>query len=265
MNGHQTDLADRLHRAGVESKPIKLDGPISRGGIGGGGIGGGGGLVGRVAHELNNPLDGLLRYANLALRAGEAGSYDQVKDHLQMIRGGLQRMARITRELTVYARAGHPDGESTTEIHRVVEEAIHSYEHRANEQGVIITASYRDVEMPALPATPVYQVCCNLIKNSLEAMPGGGMLTIHTWMADGRAYLKFEDTGQGFQADPAKLFEPFYTTRADEEGTGLGLAICKELVEGLGGIISAEHGSERGAVFTVQLPISGVPSARDGG
>lgn len=211
-------------------------------------------LVARVAHELNNPLDGILRYINLAIRLIGDDAPDKVVDYLHQSRKGLMRMVQITGELLTYARGDHGDYEET-DINRVVEEAIRSMQDRAAESGIVMTAGYRDEDMPKVAGSKLYQVCCNLMKNAIDAMPDGGMLTINTGVVDGVVVLRFEDTGVGLPDNAERVFEPFYTTKDPNDGTGLGLAICREYVEGLGGTINASHGVDGGAVFSVQIPV----------
>lgn len=218
-------------------------------------LAGSGRLVARVAHELNNPLDGILRYINLALRVmDQQQGPAKVLDYLRESRKGLMRMVQITGDLLVYART---KGDETERAHlnRIVEEAVRSMQDRAADSGVVITASYRDEGMPAMRGTRLYQVCGNLIKNALDAMPSGGMLTITTGVVDSTAVLRFEDTGVGLPQDVEKIFESFYTTKTTGEGTGLGLAICREFVEQLGGTITADHRRGGGAVLTVKIPV----------
>jgi len=217
-------------------------------------LAGSGRLVARVAHELNNPLDGILRYVNLALRLSEKFGTSKVVEYLNESRRGLLRMVQITGDLLAYSRASRDESQEN-HVNRIVEEAVRSMQERATELGVIITASYRDEGMPSVRGTRLYQVCGNLIKNALDAMSGGGLLTIHTGVVDGNVVLRFEDTGPGLPHDVQKIFEPFYTTKSSDEGTGLGLTICRELVGRLGGTITGANRKEGGAAFTVTFPV----------
>jgi signal transduction histidine kinase len=222
-------------------------------------------LAARVAHELNNPLDGALRYLNLAARrlqgAGKtppepmSEADKQIVGYLDQARQGLLRMARIIGDLLEFSRSA-PQLRDEGNINAVVDEAIRALSMSADEAGVAITAAYHDdAAMPALDGTRLFQVCCNIIRNAIDAMPEGGMLTISTGMVNADAVIRFEDTGAGVPVDAQKIFEPFYTTKTGK-GTGLGLAICKEYVEKLGGAITAERGKQKGSVFTLRIPAS---------
>jgi signal transduction histidine kinase len=98
----------------------------------------------------------------------------------------------------------------------------------------------------------------NLIRNSLEAMPDGGELTIGTWRHEGQVLLRVGDTGKGMTAEQVKLvFEPFFTTK--KEGTGLGLALVQQIVAEHGGHIECDSTCGKGSTFTIFLPMAGTP------
>lgn len=214
-------------------------------------------LAARVAHELNNPLDGSLRYINLCRRLLGDQADRQAADYLERAATGLRRMARIVGELLAFSRSHH-DYRESGDIATVVEEAIRIHRDQADRQQVVIAAGFHDGGLPAPEGGKLLQVCSNLIKNALDAMPSGGCLTITTGCDRDSVMLRFEDTGVGVgsAADIERLFDPFYTTKPPGEGTGLGLAICRDYMRQLGGDVVARPGEEGGAVFTVTLPVS---------
>jgi PAS domain S-box-containing protein len=109
----------------------------------------------------------------------------------------------------------------------------------------------------------IRRVMDNLVKNAVEAMQGGGSLSVKVEASEGKAILTVSDTGGGISDDVAqKMFTPFYTTK--QSGTGLGLAICKQVVEAHGGRIEFESEPGRGTVFTVTLPMRGMDSIETG-
>ncbi len=214
-----------------------------------------GSLVARVAHELNNPLDGIMRFVNLALRSADDTQQSQIRAYLEPARQGLKRMAQIIGELLEFARDSDSQAEAKS-INRVVEEALRTLEDKCDQAGVSAVADFREAGMPAVRGSKFFQVSCNLIKNAIEAMPDGGRLTITSAVIDDHVVLRVEDTGVGLPEDVERVFEPFFTTKRDHDGTGLGLAICKEYVEGLGGRITADRRPEGGSVFTVSVPVA---------
>ncbi len=213
-------------------------------------------LAAKVAHELNNPLDGTLRYINLCTRIlGDTGD-ERILHYLEQTRQGLTRMAQTVGDLLAFSR-NTPMLNDNGNINWIVEEAIHSLSEYADNNNIIVTADFRDDKrMPSIAGTKLYQVCCNLIKNAIDAMPDGGTLSISSGIINGQAVIRFSDTGEGLPEEIHKIFEPFYTTKPAGKGTGLGLAICKEYIEQLGGTINAENGDNAGAILTIILPAS---------
>ncbi len=220
-------------------------------------------MAARVAHELNNPLDGILRYTNLALRvaaglnapaeaAGEAQP-GKLTLYLNNAKSGIIRMTEIISAMLEFSRNAPSAMEQAT-INRIVEDAVTAMEGRANEIGVTVVCNFLQTDMPVMRGSNIFQVCCNLIKNAVEAMPDGGTLTITTRLTDTDVVVTFEDTGAGLPEDGARIFEPFFTTKPPGKGTGLGLAVCKELVEKYSGTITAANRAPQGAVFTVTIP-----------
>jgi len=210
-------------------------------------------LATRVAHELNNPLDGILRYINLAMRVASDAPDSKVKDYLAESRIGLIRMVQIISELLEFSRT--TDGEfDEMNINEVIEQAIKSTASTADANGVVVAADFHNQDMPAIRGSRLYQVCCNLIKNAVDAMPDGGRLSITTGLVDDQVIIQVSDTGVGLPEPIEQIFEPFFTTKEAGKGTGLGLAICKDFIEDMQGTITAEPADDGGAVFTVRIP-----------
>ena len=213
-------------------------------------------LAARVAHELNNPLDGILRYISLAKRLvtqeGDAPS-GKVAEYLDQARTGLMRMADIIRELLEFSRSTHSETESVN-VNTVLEEAVRTMSEAASRNRITVAASFRDEQMPPVRGSRLFQVFCNLIKNAIDAMPEGGRLTVTSSVVDREVVVRFEDTGIGLPAEVDKVFQPFFTTKKAGQGTGLGLAICKDYIERLHGTITARNRAEGGAVFVIRIP-----------
>lgn len=209
-------------------------------------------LAARVAHELNNPLDGILRYLNLGIRAVQVNQTERLADYLQQARGGLLRMTQIVRELLEFSRNSHTTFDDTS-INAAVDEAVKVMSDKAVAAGVSIACRFEE-KLPATRGTSLFQVFCNLIKNAIDAMPQGGTLTITTEAVDHQTVIRFEDTGVGLPEQMERLFEPFFTTKGPGKGTGLGLAICKDIVEKHHGTITPSRRPEGGAAFTIRIP-----------
>ncbi len=220
-------------------------------------------LAARVAHELNNPLDGILRYTNLAIRCAGEGRDPRIGQYLEKARSGILRMGEIITTLLEFSRSTPCTFEQAT-INKIVEDAISAMEGRAGDSRVTFVCNFQQADIPVVRGSSIFQVFCNLIKNAIDAMPEGGTLTITTAVVGPDVVVRFEDTGIGLPEDIEKLFEPFFTTKDPGKGTGLGLAVCRELMEKQGGTIHAERRVPQGATFTVRLPLRGCSPAAPG-
>ncbi len=209
----------------------------------------------KVAHELNNPLDGILRYLNLAIRIVEQEHLEKPKEYLTQCRQGLMRMVQIVSELLEFSRSTYMPLEHV-KVEQIVEDALKTMESRAEASSVRIVRNYA-LGLPQVRSGNLFQVFSNLAKNALDAMPNGGELRITTRLAaDNTIIVEFRDTGTGLPPDTEVIFEPFFTTKADGKGTGLGLAICRDIMESVHGRITAENAPDGGSIFSVYLPVT---------
>ncbi|MHC4618577.1 MAG: PAS domain-containing sensor histidine kinase [Planctomycetota bacterium] len=215
-------------------------------------------LACKVAHELNNPMDGILRYINLALRTIEQENLHKPKEYLTHSRQGLMRMVHIVSDLLEFSRSTGASFECE-KIERLIDDAIKTMDPRTEHANLKIARDYAP-GMPQIRSGNLFQVFCNIIKNALDAMPDGGTLTVSTRLTtDNTAVVRFQDTGVGFPPEHADfLFQPFFTTKERGKGTGLGLAICKDIIERHHGRITAENTPGGGAIFTLYLPVTDI-------
>lgn len=212
-------------------------------------------VAGNVAHELNNPLDGILRYVNLAVRVLDQNQPEKAGEYLLQCRTGLQRMAQIITEMLEFSRTTNLAFE-TSPVDKMIDDALRAME--ASLRNIKVEIVRTDTEtLPHLKSDAIFQVFCNLIKNASDAMNGCGRLTITISRQNEQCRVVFHDSGPGI--DPNQLneiFRPFYTTKPKGRGTGLGLAICKDILEKLNGTITAQNHPQGGAAFLVELPAS---------
>ena len=214
-------------------------------------------LASKVAHELNNPMDGILRYINLAIRVLEQENLEKPKEYLIQCRLGLMRMVQIVSELLEFSRSTYMPLELAP-IEQIIEDAIKTMDSKAEALNVRILRKYTP-RMPKIKSGNLFQVFCNLTKNALDAMPNGGELRISSHLvADNTIMVEFRDTGEGLPTEKAEdIFEPFFTTKDKGKGIGLGLAICRDIIEHCHGRITAENAPDGGSIFTVYLPVGG--------
>ncbi len=223
------------------------------------------GLAAKIAHELNNPLDGSMRYINLALRRLQHGgevleSPQKVTEYLSSAREALGKINGILSDLVKFARSGQAQIE-TISINDLIEQAVRTLTARASMASVSIVTMLAE-DLPPAGGTRMYQVFCNLLKNAIDAVEerrrkepeASAMVTISTRAEDRLVRIIFEDTGIGLPADRKFLFDPFFTTKPAGQGTGLGLAVSREIVHEYGGKIQAEDAKNGGARFVIELP-----------
>ena len=213
-------------------------------------------LVSRVAHELNNPIDGILRYINLAIRVLDQHKLEKPKHYLDQCRRGLMRMVQILNELLEFSAGTGFHYDEYTRVEQIIDDAVKTMEPQAERSNVKIKKNFGP-EIPQIVGTNLFQVFVNIIKNAMEAMPDGGQLNISTYLSDDNmAVVEFQDTGPGVEIENSQvIFEPFFTTKTKTKGTGLGLAICKDIITRYNGRITARNGPKGGSIFAVHLPI----------
>lgn len=211
-------------------------------------------LAARVAHELNNPLDGILRFTNLALRrAGDLGD-PKLIEYLEAAKSAVVRLSEIGGDLLEFSRSTPSTFEQAT-INKIVEDAIAAMEGRAQEAKITTICNFHETDMPVVRGSNLFQIFCNLIKNAIDAMTDGGTLTVVTKIVEPDVVVSVADTGVGLPAEVERIFEPFFTTKPAGRGTGLGLAVCKDLIEKYSGSITPSRNEPKGTVMTVRIPI----------
>jgi signal transduction histidine kinase len=233
------------------------------------------GLAAKIAHELNNPLDGSMRYIKLAQRRlsqdQTSATPEKVSEYLSSAQEALGKINGILSDLTRFARHGQSNLEAIS-VGDLIEQAVRTLSARASLVGVSIVTSLAD-DLPRAGGTKLYQVFCNLLKNAIDAIVekqrreprSAGRITITSGLKNGAVQIRFEDNGVGLPAEREYLFDPFFSTKAPDEGTGLGLAISREIIQQYHGKITASDGKHGGARFLIELPpIDEVASNKEG-
>jgi len=213
-------------------------------------------LAAGIAHEINNPLGGILIYSYLLLEdTPKNGPY---YDNLKKIVKETTRCKDIVKGLLEFARPKEPEM-TLTEINDVVNKSFSIVERQALFQNIAIKKMYS----PSLPriiadGAQLQQVFMNIIINAAEAMNGKGTLILKTYLDENKEYIniEFTDTGHGIkEEDKKRLFEPFFTTKEVGKGTGLGLAISYSIIQKHQGDIRVQSQIGKGSTFTVKLPL----------
>ena len=211
-------------------------------------------LSAAVAHGVNNPLTGVLGYAELLLADRAEG--DPGREELEIIRNEALRARAIVRALVDFARPRSPERVSV-ELPEVLTGALDLIRYHVERGGIRIVETYDPVEPLDVDPGSIQQVMLNLCQNAVQAMPEGGELRIALHDSEGAtaAIVSVEDTGHGM--DPAtaeRAFEPFFTTRDNVEANGLGLSVSRSLVEAHGGTITLRPVATGGTRAVVRLP-----------
>lgn len=215
-------------------------------------------LAANIAHEINNPLTGVLGFASLMLR--DCGSDDPRRRGLETIERETMRARDIVRNLLDFARQ---DGlkRRRADIRDVVEDTLLLLRKQAELAGVEVSLSFADnIPQVYVDVNQMKQVFINVLNNAIHAMPDGGELRIdvHAAKPDSQkpwVEVSFRDTGMGIPPDKLlKVFDPFFTSKDVGEGTGLGLSVSQRIVEEHGGAITVESQVGHGSTFTVKLP-----------
>jgi PAS domain S-box-containing protein len=226
-------------------------------------------LVSSVAHELNNPLTGVLACSELLLAEPALHGTERPAVELRELAETIQREARraacTVGKLLTFARQ-HPPQREGTDVNLVLLEALDLRRHALRAQQVDIELTL-DYELPLTWADghQLQQVFLNLITNAEQAMaqtPVERRLSVATRLEHGRLQVTVADTGPGLTPEAReRLFEPFFTTKPEGEGTGLGLAVSTGIVREHGGRLTVRSAPGEGATFVVELPCLTPPIA----
>lgn len=218
-------------------------------------------LAGGLAHEIKNPLAGMQTSIDYFL--DDTDLSDENRTVARRMSDQVRRIEQLMKSLLNYAKPPKPSP-VPVDMNQAIDSAIglalkHPLFRRPRGEEISVSRSFEQ-GLPATFADPVQlqQIFVNLMLNSADAMPNGGSLSVRTEATKDREYVlaHISDTGEGIGPDVGeKIFNPFFTTKA--QGTGLGLSISRRLIEQQGGGICAKNAPQGGAVFTITLPAAG--------
>jgi len=210
-------------------------------------------LAAGVAHELNEPLNTILGFAQLAQKTPDLPL--QTKSDLEKIADASLHARNIIRELLIFARQGKP-GRTPVNLNQIIMNELKLFETMCAKSGVELKRVV-DSELPEILAdkSQLRQVISNLIVNALQAMPDGGTLTLQTSFDASSVKFVVEDTGIGMSDEVKEnIFLPFYTTKDVDQGTGLGLSVVHGIIASHKGEIFVKSEKDKGTRFTVTFP-----------
>lgn len=211
-------------------------------------------LAAGVVHEINNPLDGIIRYTNILLN--QINEQSATREYLMEIKKGLNRIGVITKSLLEFSHIVNSSdfrkSKNYVNIHEMLDESLDIFKERLNAD-IKIVRRYK-ASLVHILDMGIFHILINIIKNAIDAMPEGGTLEITTENKDSALYIGFKDTGIGIPEEiKEQIFEPFFTTKNIGKGTGLGLAICKEIIDKYEGKMSVQSQQNEGSIFTILI------------
>ncbi len=215
-------------------------------------------LAAGIAHEINQPLTGVLTFASLLLRKFKTD--EPTRKDLEIVVRETTRIRGIVQGILDFARE-RPMKRTPCKIHEVIDQTLEIVVHQKTFFGIEVKKQY-DTSIPevVVDGSLFEQVFLNIILNAANAMASNGTLTVRTRLAeDGFAEIEFQDTGYGMSDELIdRIFDPFFTTKDSTEGMGmgLGLAISYGIVRNHNGDISVRSTKGEGSTFTIRLPVT---------
>lgn len=228
-----------------------------------------------IAHELNQPLTGILGFVQLLLRKARSGMLDgaEAQRHLEFVERQVRRMTHIINHMRTFAHPS-PTESGSVELNRVIEDALTLVQGQMNDNRVRISLAL-DPALPSIAgdAGRLEEVVINLLANASEAVlpkdePSREILVATRALEDQQGVqMQIRDRGTGILPENLpRIFDPFFTTRPRGKGTGLGLSLSYRIVRDHGGTIEVESAMGEGTTFSVLLPLTdGRPPEVDGG
>ena len=217
-------------------------------------------LAASVAHEINNPVSGVLNYSMVIQRMLEDESkverdLPKIRRYLETMTHETERVGRIVSDLLAFSRRGRPTSEEVR-LRDVVDRVMTLLEHRLRLGDVDTVIDVSD-DLPAITgdASQLEQVVLNLVMNAAEAQDARGAITIRARADGDDVVLDVEDEGPGIEeAHLERIFDPFFSTKDEGRGVGLGLSVVYGIVEAHGGTIAVDSAPGEGTCFHVRIP-----------
>ena len=211
-------------------------------------------LTSQIAHELNNPIYGIMN--TLELLKTEIPPENKRRRILELSLSEIERLSEMLRNMLSFSK---PEEEKRRpiKIDELIEGILLVMEKQMKESNIQVEASF-DPDIPEIMASTnqMRQVMLNILKNAKEAMPGGGTLFVRASKKDHRVLIHIQDTGIGIPEEIRdKIFDAFFTTKQKVKGVGLGLSVCYGIIKDHGGEIKVESEAAKGTTFTISLPI----------
>jgi PAS domain S-box-containing protein len=211
-------------------------------------------LTSQVAHELNNPLYGIMN--TLELMKTEISPDNKRRKLLDMALSEIVRLSDLLRKMLTFSKPDQKE-KQPVDINTILDELILLHKKQFRENDILISMVFSDgLNEVYASKNQLRQVFLNIFKNAGDAMPDGGTLTVKTSSEDGKIVIEISDTGIGIKKENlTKIFDAFFTTKSSVKGVGLGLSVCFGFIVDHGGDIKVESEEGIGTNFKITLPV----------
>ena len=217
-------------------------------------------LSATVAHELNNPLEGILTYSKLISKIltkdNPAGKHDKILSYLELVSSESSRCGRIVKDLLIFSRTTDTQFKKI-DLREIVEKDLLLIKHHLEMHHVSVSKVMDKHEVDIFcDAQKIEQAILSVLINAIESMPDSCKLTIVVMKKDELGILLIKDEGLGISMDVLPhIFDPFFSTKQDKKGTGLGLSVAYGIISQHKGTIKVDETSEKGTIFRIELPL----------
>jgi two-component system NtrC family sensor kinase len=220
-------------------------------------------LTSQIAHELNNPLYGIMN--TLELLKTEIPADNKRRKILEMALSETIRLSDLLRKMLSFSK---PDQEERhpVDINSVLDEILLLHEKQLKENDINMEVSFAEgLNLVIASKNQLRQVFLNMVANARDAMPEGGTLAVVTGSDNDKVFVDISDTGTGIREEHLdKIFDSFFTTKGEVKGVGLGLSVCYGFIKDHGGDIEVKSRVGEGTTFIISLPVYAAAEAGDG-
>lgn len=220
-------------------------------------------LTSQIAHELNNPLYGIMN--TLELMKTEISPGNKRRKLLEMALSEIVRLSDLLRKMLTFSKPDQIEKQSV-DINTIIDEILLLHDKQFRENDIVILKNLSEgLEQVYASKNQLRQVFLNMFNNAGDAMPNGGTLSVTTYAEKGEVIITIADTGIGVKEENInKIFDAFFTTKSSVKGVGLGLSVCYGFIIEHGGDIKVTSKEGEGTVFIITLPIHNHPSLQEG-
>lgn len=211
-------------------------------------------LTSQIAHELNNPLYGIMN--TLELLKSEIPPENKRRRLLDMSLSEIVRLSEMLRKMLSFSKPEHEE-KKQVDVNVIIDEILMLHEKQLQEHNIKIKTEFdNELNKVVASTSQLRQVFLNMISNARDAMADGGILTVRTFVENGFVNIQFADNGVGIRKENIdKIFDSFFTTKSSVKGVGLGLSVCYGFIKDHGGNIKVKSAPDKGTTFTILLPI----------